>query len=122
MNPADPGHDDFERRLRKAHATALEAVSPRTRLQLQLRRGAATYERPPAMRRLAWPLVATCAAAALAIGLGVQWRQPSPGDKAPVLATTIPASNGEDAYLALEESPDFYLWLASEDAALLAME
>lgn len=121
MNENGTNHDGFERRLRDVHATAVDAVSGRTQLQLQLRRGAAAVERTPA-RGLAWPLAAACAAAALAIGL--QWRQPpEPPQPVPMaVAPAAPAATDEEAYLALEESPDLYLWLASEDAAMLAME
>jgi hypothetical protein len=117
-------NQQFDRRLREVHAAAAGAVSGRTQLQLQLqfRRGAAAVERTP-LRRLAWPLAAACAAAALAIGL--QLRQPPvpPTATVPVaIAPAATATTDEEAYLALEESPDLYLWLASEDAAILAME
>lgn len=122
------GFDDgFDARIRQAHADAVAHLSGRTRLQLQLRRGAATGAAPTTAppRSFAWPLAAACAVAALAIG--VQLRQPeSPGSVAtpeprPVVSATQDAAVA-DAYTALDESPDLYLWLASDDAAMLAME
>ena len=117
----------FDARIREAHADAVSHLSARTRLQLQLRRGAATTRRAPAApRSFAWPLAAACAVGALALGL--QLRQPdSPGiDPAPVAAPTLASTTQDagvaDAYTAFDESPDLYLWLESDDAAMLAME
>ena len=122
---ADGSDERFDARIRQAHADAVSHLSARTRLQLQLRRGAATTRRKPAATRsFAWPLAAACAVGALAIGL--QLRQPeSPGTvPAPdaALATTAPDTGVADAWTALDESPDLYLWLESDDAAMLAME
>ena len=124
---ADGFDERFDARIRQAHADAVSHLSARTRLQLQLRRGAATTRRrPAAMRSFAWPLVAACAVGALAIGL--QLRQPeSPGtvptpDPARTLASATPDAGVADAWTALDESPDLYLWLESDDAAMLAME
>jgi hypothetical protein len=125
---ADGFDDGFDARIRQAHAEAVSHLSARTRLQLQLRRGAATATRgkPAATRSFAWPLAAACAVGALAIGL--QLRQPeAPGttpapDPARALASATPDASVADAWTALDESPDLYLWLESDDAAMLAME
>lgn len=122
------GFDErFDARIRQAHAGAVSHLSGRTRLQLQLRRGAATTARAPAApRSFAWPLAAACAVGALALGL--QLRQPeSPGtDPAPSPALPLASATQDagvvDAYTAFDESPDLYLWLESDDAAMLAME
>jgi hypothetical protein len=127
-NDQHAGEDRFDARLRRAHAAAVDGISRDTRLQLQLRRGAASADTRPPRTALAWPLAAACAAGALAIGL--QLRQPeSPPMPAPLpspgpVATVPPDDTAllEDAYIALDESPDLYLWLASEDAMLLTME
>jgi len=37
-------------------------------------------------------------------------------------AIAKPAEDEFDAYTALDETPELYLWLASSDAATLAME
>lgn len=126
------GFDDrFDARIRQAHADAVSHLSARTRLQLQLRRGAATARAasarsPAGSRSIAWPLAAACAVAALAIAL--QLRQPeSPGtvpmpEPARPIAAAVPDAGIADAWTALDESPDLYLWLESDDAAMLAME
>lgn len=125
---ADGFDERFDARIRQAHADAVSHLSARTHLQLQLRRGAAatTGRKPAATRSFAWPLAAACAVGALAIGL--QLRQPeSPGTvpapgPARALASAAPDAGVADAWTALDESPDLYLWLESDDAAMLAME
>lgn len=121
---------DFDASLRGQHAQAVANLSARTQAQLQLRRCvAAAPPRHASLRGYAWPLAAACAVGMLAIGM--QWRQAG----IPVPATTpvaVSAGNtnaaGEsagdefDAYTMLDEAPDLYLWLASNDAATLAME
>lgn len=122
---------DFDATLRRHHAQALANVSTRTQAQLQLRqRAATTPARHASMRAFAWPLAAACAAGVLVVGL--QWHQadtPVPADASSVAASSDtadaaapPADDEFDAYTALDETPDLYLWLASSDAATLAME
>lgn len=119
----------IDRRARALHAEALAQVPGRTLLQLQGRRTRAgqAVARP---RTLAWGLGAAFAAMfAIAVGLrpGAQVTAPQ---TAGVAAADPAAAAGEagatdglqDAFLALEEDPDFYLWLASADAQPLAME
>ena len=125
---ADGFNERFDARIRQAHADAVSHLSARTRLQLQLRRGAAATPRrmPAATRSFAWPLAAACAVGALAVGL--QLRQPeSPGtlpapDPARAVVSATADAGVADAWTALDESPDLYLWLESDDAAMLAME
>lgn len=102
----------FDERLRQRHAQALAQVGARTRLRLQPRRPDAV---PAPPRRPAWAFAAT-AAAVLVVG-GWLWRSalaPRP-DPAPVLAD---ADDAAEVYAALDESPEFYLWLAANDAPL----
>lgn len=118
MNTAhDRGErNDFDAKLRRAHAQAVEHVSPRTFVQL---RPQASQRTSPAKPRLqAWPLAATCAIALIAGGLLL--RQPSqdaPSAPAPVTATDT--NEPGDVYAALDESPELYLWLASNDTDLV---
>ena len=125
---ADGFDGRFDARIRQAHADAVSHLSARTHLQLQLRRGAAatTRRKPAATRSFAWPLAAACAVGALAIGLQLRPPEspetvPAP-DPARALATAAPDAGVADAWTALDESPDLYLWLESDDAAMLAME
>ena len=122
---------DFDATLRSHHAQALASISARTQSQLHLRRRTATTPaRHSALRAFAWPLAAACAAGVLVVGL--QWRQPDSSIRAaasPVAAssgtldtTAKPSDDEFDAYTALDETPELYLWLASSDATTLAME
>ena len=126
MNTVDPTRnrrpdDAFDAAVRDVHAHALDALSPRTRAQLQLRRrAAAAPSRPWAFRTLAWPLALTCAVAALAIGWQLRpERVPVAPAQAPLVATT---TDSDSPTLALDENPELYAWLASGDADALAME
>lgn len=117
----------FDARLRQLHAQAVEQLPGRTRLQLQLRarQPAATATRP---RRHAWALAATGALCLLVGGLVLRLpvERPAPPSEAPapaIVATPPPAeAEPASAYAALDESPELYLWLASEDNEPLALE
>jgi len=128
--------DRFDEAIRAQHAHSLEHLSPRVRAQLQQRRRAALAgqaREAPRVWRFALPLAA--AAAVGAIVVGVQLRNPESAT-APQVAVTMPApsvsarlahvaapANVDENtdYAALDESPDLYVWLAS-DGATLAME
>ena len=130
--PRDPGTDDrFDASIRAAHADALDHLSPRTRAQLQQRRRAAlagTPARAPANPfRFVLPLAAAFAIGAVAIGVGMRLQPESTDAAAPPRVASVPpapatTTTDDTAYATLEENPDLYLWLASEDAATLAME
>jgi len=116
------GHDhDFDTRLRQLHAQAVERVPPRTLVQLRPRRE--TARSLPAKRHLhAWPLAATCAIALVAGGLFLRYpQQETAVAPAPAITATTDNEPG-DVYAALDESPELYLWLASNDTASLVME
>ena len=129
--------DDFDDAIRAHHAASLDRLSPRVRAQLQQRRRAALAGQAPREARSPWrfalPLAAACAVGALAIGLQLR----APDAPAPAVATAQPASTPAPAPRAttalpdtdeatasasLEENPELYVWLASDDAALMAME
>nr|AGW45534.1 hypothetical protein [uncultured bacterium Lac36W] len=121
---------DFDASLRQHHAQAVANLSARTQAQLQTRRRAAAAPiRHAPLRGYAWPLAAACAVGVLA--MGSQWRQadfPLPAATPVAVAPGSADAAGEsaadefDAYTMLDEAPDLYLWLASNDAATLAME
>jgi hypothetical protein len=109
----------FDAAMRQLHGIATERVSGRTRLQLQQLPHAASHARPTA-HRFGWPLAASFAAV-LALMVGLQLRhEPTPLPATP--AATAVADSSEDIDIALDENPDLYLWLASNDAYALAME
>lgn len=116
-----PDQDDaFDAAMRDLHAQALTQVSPRTRNRLRAARTAAAVQRAP-VRGFGWVL-ASGFAAVFALAIGLQW-QGSPGITAPArTADTDPVDqvvDGMDAAVAtLDENPDFYLWLASNDDTL----
>ena len=139
--------DRFDDAIRARHAESLEHLSPRVRAQLAQRRRAALAGQAPRVSRSPWrfafPLAAVAAVGALAIGLqsNTQWRapdapapmvatvKPSPASDALASrtpaprATALPDTDEATASASLEENPDLYVWLASDDAAdLMAME
>ena len=123
-------HDDFDRRIRALHAQAVEQLPARTLYELRVRRANAASAATPARssgRAGGWWLAAGLAAVfALAVGL----RQPGldgvpASDPVPSLAMASAAADAaawDDGLAALDEDPDLYLWLASQDSLILAME
>ena len=110
----------FDAAVRSAHVASLDHVSPRVRAQLvQRRRAALAGDARGASHplRAAWPIAAAAAIGALAIGLSVRAPAPAPA----TVAVTAP-TDAATTYDTLDENPDLYVWLASDDAALMAME
>lgn len=116
--------DRFDEAMRALHASAVAHVSPQLRWKL---RPAPRVAGGVAGRFGSWPVgsrragvaLAGATAAALAIALGFNLRGPAATDtrapQAPLAAS--PAAAG-----VLDQDPDFYAWLASEDADMVAME
>ena len=107
----------FDALARACHEASLQRLSPRTQARLAQARRPASGIRAP---RLAWALPAAFAAVAV-LAIAVQLRQPptgAPTGQAPavVAASTDGATN--DPATTLDENPDFYLWLASNDAVM----
>ena len=114
-----PDHTGFDAALRQHHATAVDRLSPRTRAQLVQRRNAALRgERVAPAHRMRYAAAGFAALCALAIGLQFG-TMPAPGEPVPGIAPTMASST--DATM-LDEDPEFYAWLASADAQLVAME
>lgn len=128
----DTRHDEFDRRMRALHARAVEQVPSRTLYELQVRRANAAAGAPPTPpRSLAarggWWLAGGLAAVfALGIGLRQPILEGSPAADAPpplaAAGTAADTAAWEDGLAALDEDPDLYLWLASQDSLILAME
>ena len=111
----------FDEAARALHRRALAEVSPSTRARLRTARHNAGSEARAPRRGLGWALASgTAAVFALAIGLQLQ-RTPQtqmPSGETPVAALPAPEAAGYDsstALASLDENPDFYLWLASDD-------
>lgn len=120
-----PDNDRFDDALRQLHAHAVSRVSAGTSAELHRRRHAVLAQKSPHARRwFGWPAAAALASVlglAMALGFGLQRDEAIPAS-APVAAATDTPDELEDTYATLDENPDFYLWLASSDATLLAME
>ena len=125
MNDASqPARDaGFDNAIRAHHDAAVERISPRVRAQLAQRRNAVLRGQPAARVRHGFRYAAGLAALG-ALAFGLQFGNLS---TPPVAATTPSAvaaastgSNGNTTML--DEDPDFYAWLASSDAQLVAME
>lgn len=108
-------HDqDFDAQLRQLHGAALSALNPATLSRLRAaRHEAAAGARAQPPRHRGWWLATACSAV-LAVGLGLHLNRP-----APLAGPTMVAAAADSDDL-LEQNPDLYVWLASENA--LAME
>ena len=124
MNPNHPQGDDerFDQAMRELHAQAVAQVSSPTRARLRAARHGAAATRE-SRRGYGWLLASGCAAVfALAIALQLQPRPTSRPDAPPLAVVSAAAYEADTAVAALDENPDLYLWLASNDDALPAAE
>ena len=109
----------FDAAIRASHQAALDGLSPRVRAQLAQRRNAALHGQT--VRRghgLRYAAAGFAALGALAIGL--QFGS-LPAPVAPAL-TAAQVSATPPVGTMLDEDPEFYAWLASHDAQLVALE
>ncbi len=129
--PMNTNSDDrFDQAMRELHAQAVSQVSSPTRARLRVARQAAA--RPAAARPgvergrggFNWVLGSGLAAVfAVAIGLQLRPAQAPVASAPTVASTTSPiAYDADTAVAALDENPDLYLWLASNDDAVPALE
>ncbi len=126
---SDVADHDFDRAMRDRYRRAIVHVSQPTRALLRAHRHAATRGESKTMQ--GWPLGAAFggfAAVVFAITLGLNFN-PSvnvDGEALPVSGVAnnmfATASGGMSLVTALDQDPDFYAWLASSDAQLMAME
>lgn len=114
-----PSFDDHARR---AHAQALDALSPHVQAQLAQRRRAALAARPAArVSHARWRWIGAAATACVlvvALRLGPPSQAPDPAPAVLAAAQDAPADPGG----VLAEDPDFYLWLASGESQAYAVE
>ena len=117
-----PGGETFDRKLHDHYVDAALHLSSRTRAQLQQRLRTAISQRSHGRRsgRPAW-ILATACSLALVAAFGLKWRaQDAPASRAS--APVADSSDSGELVATLEETPDLYLWLASDDAVALASE
>ncbi|TKR34045.1 hypothetical protein FCE95_07190 [Luteimonas gilva] len=113
-------NDLFDAAMRARYRQAAGSVSPAARARLrQARREAATGE--VRKRGFSWPLLFGGAAAAFAVAFGLNLRQDALQETNPAAPATVAAAAAEPAS-ALDQDPDFYAWLGSSDAELVAVE
>jgi putative intracellular protease/amidase len=119
------GDEGFDRALRAIHADAVSNVSARTRAQLRRRLRSATGTAPSrlhGLRRHGWQMAS--ALVALVLVAGAYWRMTALPDKAlpATIATTATATDNGGLVAVIDETPDLYLWLDSDEATRLASE
>ena len=124
----DPGRsgdsdDGFDRAMRERYLHATQNVSASTRERLRAdRHAAARGDRLPVR---GWPMGAVyggLAATAFAAALGLNLNAPGPDEGFARPGNTMATVGDARGVTALDNDPDFYAWLASADAQLLAME
>ena len=116
------GDEGFDRALRALHADAVSNLSARTRAQLQQRLRIAAMPAPSrrsASQRHGWQLAS--ALVALLLVAGAYWRTSLPRAPSPAAVATASTDNG-DLVAVIDETPDLYLWLDSDEATRLASE
>jgi hypothetical protein len=128
--------DRFDHAMRELHRESLAHLHPDTLRRLRAARTAAGTAPP---RRFGWPVAgATAALLVVAVALpalrlatesapaerGTSTAPPSAASTGPATPPGVaPGADDVPAMLAaLEESPDFYLWLASNDLGPTALE
>lgn len=126
MSHHEQDDHSFDQAMRRLHMQAVDQVSPATRARLRVARQAATT--PAAAREHrrgpGWALATGFAAvSALAIGLLLRPSPQAPTSPAPAVASaTIATYDADTALATLDENPDLYLWLASNDDAMPALD
>jgi len=107
---------DFDRALRARHREAVASLSPRVQAQLQQRlRALRTPAASQRARHPAWGLAAVCSLAVV-LAFGIHRRMAD--NHVPLPASTVAISGNDNGELVatLDEAPDLYVWLASDDA------
>lgn len=131
MNAHDDRRDDaravqgdaLDRRARAVHAGALEALSPCVQAQLaQRRRALLASDASTRVVPLRWGWIGATAAAVCVLTVALQLRPADePAVEAP-RAIALAQADATDPGGVLAEDPDFYLWLASNEAPAYAVE
>ncbi len=122
-------HDDFDQAMRERYLEATQHLSPTTQARLRAGRHAAVRkERMPVHGWGMGALSGGLAAAVFAVAFGLNFNARPQLDEVSAHASPAQASNmiatADDvpSVTALDQDPDFYAWLASPDAQLMAME
>lgn len=117
MNTTDRQTQNFDAQARQLHQAALHALDPATLARLRAARQAGAQARHSRLgRRSGWALATACSAL-LAIGLGVHLDRSGPAPGPATTSTLVATVDGDEL---LDQNPDLYVWLGSQNA--LAME
>ncbi|MDQ3229495.1 MAG: hypothetical protein M3Q13_07145 [Pseudomonadota bacterium] len=120
----DGSHDSYDRAMRERYLHAAQHVSSSTRARLGAdRHAAARGDRLPVR---GWPMGVVfggLAAAVFTVTFGLNFNAGELLDEGPAGAGDMIATvDNAPGITALDHDPDFYAWLASPDAQLMAME
>lgn len=111
----------FDAAMRGRHRAAVGNISPQVRWKLQ-----PMAPRARAGTRSGWRLgtaFASVAAAVFAVAIGFNLRGDGPATLSTQASVAALAANGNDDNATVyDQDPDFYAWLASDDANLVAVE
>jgi len=112
----------FDHSLQSRYLDAVEYVSARTQAQLHNRLHAAmAAPGAPRARRPAWGVAAVFSLVVVAV-VGLQLRAPEGPVRAQVVVAADINADNDELLASLDEAPDLYLWLASDDASALVSE
>lgn len=108
----------FDDTMRGLHRASLEQLTPSVQWKLRPAGNAAPLRRPWLRDWRVGVAFAGVSAAVFALAIGLGLRGPSV-PAAPADSTRLSTSDDAGVY---DQDPDFYAWLASDDADLVAME
>ena len=116
--PGSISDEGFDRALRAIHSDAVSNVSARTQAQLHQRLRSAT--RPASSARHGWQMAS--ALVALVLVAGAYWRTTALPNAPSAAAVAAAYADNGDLVAVIDETPDLYLWLDSDEATRLASE
>lgn len=108
----------FDDAMRGLHRESLPRLTPPVLWNLRPAGGAATARRASLRGWRVGAAFAGASAAVFALAIGLGLRDPA-APATPAQNTTLSTSDDASVY---DQDPDFYAWLASDDADLVAME
>ena len=123
MTSAIDKQTTFDQDMQRLHAASVSQLSPQTLARLRAGRHGLADSAPQRGHSWRW-ITASAFSAVLAVAIGLQFLPQSrtQPNVQPVATTTDDNTYTGSTTAALDENPDLYLWLASQDAATLAME
>lgn len=125
MNDPRTNDERFDLAMRDRYRQAAQQLSPSALAQLRQARRATVAPGRALRHRYSWPLLGgagALAATIFAVAFGLGLRDDAlPNNETATAVMAAANAYGEPA-TPLEQDPDFYAWLGSADAELVAME